>query len=254
MDLKRIILFLSFSVLIGLPLDAQQTIYDEPTILYGKSLQGGIHMHPHGWGLNIHGGKSLTVDKTFLYGIEVVGMKHPKEVKQPNRFFEDSRRFTYGKLNSFYIFRPMLGTKRMLTDKLRKNGVEVSLHASVGPSLGVTKPIYLEIRKEVDLNRQILSVEPYDPAIHNLTNIYGRASDFLGFDKLKLYPGLYTKLGMYFENSPSQKGIMGLETGVSIDAYLRQVPIMALEENKQFFFSFYINVFIGKRFNRTLDE
>ena len=233
---------------------SQQTIYDEPTILYGKGLQGGIHMHPHGWGLNIHSSKTLTVDKTFLYGIEILGMKHPKEVKQPNRFFEDSRRFTYGKLNSFYIFRPMIGTKRMLTDKLRKNGVEVSVHASIGPSLGVTKPIYLEIRKEGDINNDFLDVEPYDPTIHNLTNIYGRASDFLGFNKLKLRPGLYTKLGLYLENSPNQKGIMGLETGISMDAFLREVPIMALEKNKRFFFSFYVHVFIGKRYNRTLDE
>jgi len=211
-------------------------------------------MHPHGWGLNVHSGKTRTVDKTFLYGIEMLGMKHPKEVRQPNRFFENSRRFTYGKLNSFYIIRPMIGTKRMLTDKLRKNGIEVSIHASFGPSIGITKPIFLEIRGEGDFNTEFLTVAPYDPAKHNLTNIYGRASDFLGFDKLRLHPGLYTKIGLYFETSPQQKGIKGLESGISMDAFIREVPIMAIEKNKQFFFSFYVNLFLGKRYNRALNE
>ena len=254
MKVKAFLFVLIFSVLGLAKAWSQQTVYDEPTILYGKSLQGGVHMHPHGWGVNLHAGKTKTVDKTFMYGVEFVGMKHPKESKQPNRFYEDSRRYTYGKLNSFYILRPMIGTKTMLTDKLRKNGVEVSLHSSFGPSLCITKPIYLEIRGEGSFDSNFLVVEAYDPEKHNVLNIYGRASDFLGFDKLKLRPGLYAKMGLYFETSPEQKQIKGLETGISMDAFLREVPIMATEENKQFFFSFYVNLFLGKRYNRTINE
>ena len=123
MKVKAFLFVLIFSVLGLAKAWSQQTVYDEPTILYGKSLQGGVHMHPHCCGVNLHAGKTKTVDKTFMYGVEFVGMKHPKESKQPNRFYEDSRRYTYGKLNSFYILRPMIGTKTMLTDKLRKNGV-----------------------------------------------------------------------------------------------------------------------------------
>lgn len=238
----------------GLKSEAQQTIYDEATVIFTKSLQGGIHAHPRGWGLNFAYGDIKTVDKTVLYGIEILGMKHSKEVKQFNAFYEDAKGYAYGKLNAFYVVRPTISIKKVLTDKYRKGGVEVSLRSGIGPVLGFTKPIFLEIIRPIDQNRFTLRTEKYDPEVHGVNNIYGKASALQGFDQLKIWPGVHARSSLYFELSPYQSQLKGLEVGAGVDAYLEEIPLMAFEENNQLFFSFFINLFIGKKFNRSISE
>jgi len=231
---------------------AQQTVYDEPTLLFKKSLQGGVHLHPRGWGLKFGYGDIRTVDRTVYYDIEIVGMKHPKEERLPS-FNENAKRYSYGKLNALYIVRPTLTYKRMITDKLRKGGIEVSWISGIGASLGFTRPVYLEIDIEPDPTL-VLNTERYDPERHTANNIFGRASSLRGFDELKFWPGIHGKAGLFFEFSPYQRQLKGIETGVSVDAFFDEVPIMALEKNQQLFFNFYINLLIGEKFNREITE
>lgn len=230
----------------------QQTIYEEPSLLFTKSLHGGIHIHPRGWGLDFRYGDIQTVSRTVYYGIEILGMKHSKEKKE-FRSSRDANAYAYGKLNSMYIFRPSLGYKRVLTDKFRKNGVEVSWHNSFGPSLAVTKPVYLEVTIEGEPLSSFV-VERYDPEKHFVNNIIGRASVLEGFGELKLWPGAHIKSGLFFEFSPYQRQLKGIEVGMALDAYIEEVPLMAFEHNNRFFHSFYINLFIGKKYNRSISE
>jgi len=62
---------------------------------------------------------------------------------------------------------------------------------------------------------------------------------------------LHAKYGLDFEYSPYQTGVKGLEAGVMIDAFANPVEIMDLEEikNKQIYFSFYVNLYFGKKYN-----
>lgn len=73
------------------PASAQQTIYDETRVLYRKELYGGVIVHGDGWGFNFYHGKHRTAKDRRLLGVEIVGMKHPKEIKSFNPFYEDSR-------------------------------------------------------------------------------------------------------------------------------------------------------------------
>lgn len=246
------LLFTSFmlSAFCGpLTLVGQQNVYDETTVLLKDEIMFGAHMHPKGWGLNFQVGKVNTVNRTMLYGIEILGMKHPKERKRFNPYYEDAKSFVYGKLNSMYIIRPTIGLKRVITEKLRKNGVEVSLNSHIGPSFAFTKPIYLEV---FSLDDEIfnIKVERYDPEVHSLSRINGRGSAFKGFDMLKFYPGIFVKTGLFFEYSPYQRGLTAVEAGAMADIYFEQIPLMALERNKEVFFNFYVNLYFGKKFNR----
>lgn len=250
---RLLLLFIALTLYNVSSLNAQQTIYEEPTTLFTKSLHGGVHIHPRGWGLNFAYGDIQSIDKTRYYSLEILGMKHSKEVKQVNSFSEDASAYSYGKLNAFYIVRPAIKVKRKITNKYRKSGVEVSLTTGIGPSFGLTKPIYLEIGGPV-IPQLPPSVERYNPEIHSVNNIRGKASALRGFDELKLWPGIHANTSLYFEMSPYQKQIKGVEAGVLVDAYLEKIPLMALEENNQFFFSFYINLFIGRKYNRSISE
>ncbi|MEO8589030.1 MAG: hypothetical protein ABI432_06665 [Flavobacteriales bacterium] len=240
-----LLLFLGGSAL------AQQTIYEETRVPFRKELSGGIIVHGDGWGLAFYHGKHRTAVDRRMIGLEIVGMKHPKEIKSFNPYYEDSRGYFYGKSNAMLIVRPTYGGKHQITDKIRRSGVEVNYVWGIGPSLGLAKPVYLQIGKPDNIPYETFVIERYDPAIHDVQNIYGRASYFKGFGEMKLYPGAFGRFGLNFEYSGQTTGIKAIEVGASMDAYPVVVPIMAELEgvtNKQFFFEFYLAVLFGKKY------
>ena len=77
----RSFLHLAFLLLILPAAHAQQTIYEESRVPYKKEVYGGILLHGDGWGLQFYHAKYNTARDRRLLGVEIVGMKHPKEVK-----------------------------------------------------------------------------------------------------------------------------------------------------------------------------
>lgn len=235
------------------PCWAQQTIYDETRVLYRKELLGGIMIHGDGWGVNFFHGKHTTAKDRRMLGVEIASMKHPKEIKSFNPFYEDSRGYFYGKQNTMLVLRPTFGGKHQIADKIRRSGVEVNYVWGIGPSLAFVKPVYLQIGKPDNFPYEIIVTERYDPAVHDIQNIFGRASWFNGFGEMRIYPGGFGRFGFNFEHSGQASGIKAIEVGASIDAYPVVVPIMAeLDDvqNKQFFFQFYLAVQFGKKFTQ----
>ena len=226
----------------------------EKGTVYRKQFVGGAFLHSNGWGLELSKGKNLTVDKKRLLSVGFANMKHPKEFKSYNPYYEDAKGYFYGKLNAFYLLRPSIGIKKVLFEKIRPGGVQVSYELLGGPSLGLLKPIYLEIGYP-DVPYQKIKEERYDPEDHRVDNIYGRASWGKGLGEMKLHPGLYGKFGMNFEYAGDEKGIQAIETGVMVDAFYRRVPIMAVDEvedvsNNRVFLNLYICLKYGKKYYR----
>lgn len=231
---------------------AQQTVYDETRILYKKELHGGLIAHGDGWGANFFHGKHRTARSRRMIGIEIVCMKHPKEIKSFNPYYEDARGYFYGKLNSVLLFRPTWGRKELITDKLRKSGVEVNYVWGIGPSIAMLKPVYLQIGKP-SLPYETIAVERYDPQQHYPDDIFGRASWFKGIEGSTFRFGGFARFGLNFEHSGAAAGIKALEVGASIDVFPERLPIMAeLDgvENKQFFPELYLSVQFGKKYVR----
>lgn len=244
--LLAVIVFLGASVA-----GAQQTIYDETRVLYRSQWSGGVTVHGDGWGLQVYRGIHRTAKQVRLYGLEVVGMKHPKEVKSFNPYYDNSRGYFYGKTNALTIIRPTFGGKHLITDKIRRSGVEVNWVWGIGPSIGLAKPVYLQIGKPDAIPYVTIVTERYDPSVHDVQNIYGRASWFKGVGEIVPYFGGFGRFGFNFEHSGHADGIKAIEVGCTIDAYPEVVPIMAEMEgvtNKQFFFEFYLAIQFGKKY------
>jgi len=72
-----------------------------------------------------------------------------------------------------------------------------------------------------------------------------KASFFKGFDEMKLYPGLYTRAGFNFEYSKNDRITHAIEVGASLHGFIKEIPIMATEDNKQFFPSLFVSYRIG---------
>ncbi|MEI6765845.1 MAG: hypothetical protein WCM76_09405 [Bacteroidota bacterium] len=218
-------------------------------ILYRKERSAFIEVHTGGWGLGYRTGKHITGYKKRMFEFEAIGMKHPKELKITS-YYENSRNFIYGKLNSVFILRGGYGRQRVLNGKPYWGGVEVRFLWFGGVSIALAKPVYLYIVKYIDENgNQDIVTERYDPYNHAITDIYGRASFFKGFDKMSVYPGAYFKTGLSFEYGADDRLLKSLECGIAGDIYPKAVPIMAFNKNNNYFLSLYLSLHIGKRKN-----
>ena len=69
-------------------------------------------------------------------------------------------------------------------------------------------------------------------------------------DEIELIPGIHTKFGLSIDYSKNDRLINAIEVGASIDAYLKEVPIMATEKNNQIFVALFISYRFGKVYTK----
>ncbi len=216
---------------------SEPSILDEDqTMMYRYEAAGGFFLHSAGWGLSYRKGKHVTGYSKKFFEIEFATMKNSKEIKVTNRNYENSKPFVFGKLNFFMLLRGGVGMQKTLFGRGRHNGVEIRYLYSGGVDAGFTKPVYLEIIKP----DQLPQAEAYDPNKHDVNNIFGRAAFTYGLDKMKLYPGAYGKFALSFEYGSTSTDIKTIETGIFADVFVRDVPIMAYIENRNYFINLYV--------------
>ena len=216
---------------------------------FTKEVWGGIIMHSQGFGLNFNYSKFKTYKKKKYYTLDFLGMHHEKEYKIFGSIDESAKRYVFGKLNSFIVLRPGIGGRKMFLEKLRDNGLQIALNWSYGPSIGLTKPVYLEVLKMNSVGQVIAySIEKYDPEAHNIYNIYGRGPWSRGFLESKFHIGGFLKLACEFEFSDDRGIIKALELGGVLDVYPHRIPIMTEIENPFIFPTVYLSALIGAKY------
>ena len=249
MNLRGIILFF-FLLLAILPVYSQDKyqLYDEEKpVLLKNEFMGGINLHSSGFGIDLRRAYHITGYKKGVFQLEIVGMKHPKEIRTVNPRFDNAKSYIYGKSNTLTVMRGLYGIQNVIYSKAEKTGIQVRYNYSGGLALGFAKPVYLEILPDNYPLEFQTSTERYDANEHFTDNIFGRAPFLKGIDEIKFYPGISAKTGVSFEYSNEHERLKVLEVGVAVDAFAKPVPIMALIENKQVYVTFYINVLFGKR-------
>ena len=248
--------FLSLFIIVALSSDAvAQELKDDLTrlqngedlnVLYRNESSFGIYAHTAGGiGLAYRRGKHITAKRKRMFEVETQNFKHPKEIKSVNSYFENSKGFIYGKLNSFLVIRPGVGYQNVLYQKSDKKSVEIRYSYFVGASLGFAKPVYLEIIR--DPREGIVSTEKYNPEEHSIDVIYGKAPFFKGIEKTKIHPGGYAKIALSFEYADRYNSIKAIETGAVLDVYATPLPMMAYVPKQQVFVSLYLKIIWGKK-------
>ncbi|MCU0436071.1 MAG: hypothetical protein MUC87_21620 [Bacteroidia bacterium] len=230
--------------------------YDEIGALYRFQESGGIMVHSNGLGIHYQRGKFLTGYSKGFFEIQLANFRHPKEVKAENPGFDNSKGYFYGKLNSLFMLRPGVGYQKVIYTRPRQRGVEVSYVTFAGVSLGLLKPVYLIIARDVPNQIRYQPVtERYDPAQHFTDNIIGRAPFSRGLAELSVVPGVYGRAGLNFDfynrvPEDQERGIekvRTLETGICIDAYAKRMPLMANEQNKPVLLTVYLALSYGRK-------
>jgi hypothetical protein len=251
---KILILFLLITI--SLPTFAQfdTELLDslENKILYNRERTYGVVLHSLGIGVNYRTGKRITYFKTRVLEFEFVSMKSYKQVKMINPYVVNSKRYVYGKSNDAFIIRAGVIWKKLLNRKPYWGGVEVRFTYGGGLSLGIAKPYYLYIIKDISGSGETFTIVPerFDPTKHSNTDIYGRAPFSKGFNEITIHPGIQLKTGLNFEFGTQNTKIKSLEIGGTIDILPTGLTIMFSNSNQIFFPTIYLTISFGKRFNK----
>ncbi len=223
---------------------------DYTEILYKNSIRGGAMLHAKGWGLTGQYGQHQTAKRSFLYNFDLLlSMKHPKETKIVNPLYDQAKPYVYGKKNALIGIKPGIGHKFILADKNESLGVRVSFNYSFGPTIGLIKPVFLEIiQKDSDNGRLVTEFERYQPDKHvDQARIKGGAPFLMGLDKSTINWGIHIKPNFTFDWGQDAKNYKTLETGLMVDYFPRKVPNFAFIENKNFFINLYVSFSFGTR-------
>lgn len=246
------ILFSLFSLSVfGQDLKDDQTRLDngeDLKVLYRNESSFGLFAHSGGGigiayrrGYHVHGTRKRMLE------LEAQNFKHPKEIKSVNSYYDNSKGFIYGKLNSFLLIRPGIGFQNILFEKQEKKNVEIRFSYFVGATLAFAKPVYLEIIVENPPDAPSISQEKYDPDKHFPSDIYGKAPFFRGVEETRLIPGGYGKIALSFEYGKRYNVIKAIETGATLDVYPTHLPMMAFAPKQQVFATLYLKMVWGKK-------
>jgi hypothetical protein len=224
------------------------TSNDNVQLLYRNEQEFGVVLHSQGWGFNYRRGKHITGYKKRVLELEIVGLRHPKEIKIETSEI-GTRGFFYGKQFTVTVLRGGYGYHKVITGKSDRRGVELRLLTLTGPSVALAKPVYVNVLYPDPNDPISIRTEKFDinNPHHTRENIRGRAGYFVGFGEMNFFPGTFFKLGLSFEHSNLDDDIKLLETGIIVDAFYKTIPIMANAKNNQVYVNVYLNFMFGKK-------
>ncbi|MFT5337301.1 MAG: hypothetical protein ACI9YL_001303 [Luteibaculaceae bacterium] len=245
----RIILFGFFLFLASSIMGQSEVGNGATNLVYRTDQAFGGGFYAKGYFFDFHYGKRKTATLNQKYYAGFSNLKHQKETKSFNPIFEDAKGYYFGKLNAFWQLKLGFGYQKTLTPKLQKNGVAISISGVAGASVGMLKPVYIEVIEQVIIDstvQGVLKTEKYNAQGNEI--IYGRASWLKGVDEIKFRPGLFLKGELEFEYSGYKESIQSVVTGLEIQWYPSEIEIMAIAENSRIFARLFIGFKFGSRY------
>ncbi len=200
------------------------------------------------WGINKNSSSGLIGGFIFRFsrsikpnhyrtiGFELINIRHPGESRVVSR---TGNYFIVGKTNHLFAIRGQYGRDIILFKKAAQQGVQITATGSIGPSIGLEAPYYIEYNQFVR--------QPYDPAIHRIENITGSGFIFQGLFQSNLVLGLNIRTGLSFEFGTFKSNVSGFEIGMLLDAYARKINMIPEADNYALWPSVYITLFYGSR-------
>ena len=209
------------------------------------------------WGINKNSSGGLIGGFTFkkarklndrmleTFGLEIMNVKHQQEVRKSAQ--ATGNYFIYGKSNYLYAFRFQYGRDYILFGKAPQQGVEIKAVGSIGPSIGIVAPYYIE--RMVGNSFFVTQKEQYDPTNpeHGFNNILGTGNLFQGLGESKIEFGINLKAGLNFEIGTNRSQVTGFEVGFLLDTYFNKIVLMPTTENYSTFPTVYFTLFYGSR-------
>ena len=245
--MKRLLILLAALLIWTNSLKSQGELDEQQRIFLRNEKSYGIQLNSDGLGFGYRIANRVNYRNKNIFEFELGSIKHPKEYKLTSIYsYYGGSSYFFGKKNFPIYFRGSIGRQRELYPKADLGGVSIRFLYSGGPTLAVCKPVYYKVVHR-DYPHDIIKDEKFDASTYQ--DIFGRSSFFKGFDEIGVVPGVFAKTGFAFEYSKADKIIHAIEVGANINAYLKEIPIMATNDNRFLFLS----LFVSYRFGVVVD-
>lgn len=231
------------------PVFAQGELNEQQKIFFRNERSFAFLLSSDGYGGSYREAKRIDFLNKRFFEIEGGNIKHPKEYRMSNPYYQTPGTFKYGKIHGAVYFRGSIGRQHELFKKADLGGVAVRYFYSAGPTFAFYKPVYYKILYPISAYEFDLVEEKLDVVQHPPYDIYSKAAWTRGFNEIKVVPGLFLKGGFNFEYSKEEKVIHAIEAGFNLSGFLKEIPIMATAENKAVYFS----LFVSYRFGVVID-
>lgn len=246
----RSLLIISLSTfLLFIKAEAQNAPGYETSILYEKEQNYGILAHTKGIGLVYQTTRHKTVNNYRLYDFSFATIKHPKEIKMPNPDLAQTRPYVFGKLNALMTINAAIGARRILADRVTKESIRINWNYAIGPTLGILKPVYYDIKlPNPDLGQPDFIEARFDPDNEQYQqNTIGPSPFIKGITESSFIPGANAKTSLSFEWGNYDNRFYSIETGVMVNAFPWDVPIFAYINNDKVFVNLFLTLTYGTR-------
>lgn len=242
------LLIIAVTILLSYTVYGQGDLNEQQKVFFRNEKSYGILLNTDGWGLSYRAAKRIDYLNKRLVEVDFGILKSPKEFRQSS-YWQQGGSFIFGKLNSAFFLRGGIGHQHELFKKADLGGIAIRYFYSAGPVLALYKPVYYKVIYTDPNNTPYTKTEKFNTSIAAPQEIFGRAPFTKGFSEMKVMPGLYAKAGFNFEYSKEDKVIHAIEIGGQLNAFPKEIPIMAGTSNKPLFFS----LFVSYRFGMIID-
>ncbi|MCC5945034.1 MAG: hypothetical protein JJT94_08860 [Bernardetiaceae bacterium] len=219
---------------------------DDEDFHYESVFCYGINWNTNGGligGLSFRYQQAITKKTSHVFFFDMADIKHPKEQRAASPLTGEL--FVPAKRNLFYVLRPQYGRQFVLFEKAAERGVQVDFIIAAGPSIGIEAPYVIEYFDDSGLRRT--RIEQYDPDLHpSYGNILGWAGLGESLAQAKFLIGAGARASFVFEYSTAKNTLFGLEAGYMVDAFTREIEIMAFAPNRAIYDGFFVTLFYGK--------
>ena len=215
---------------------------------YTRELTGGIIINTRSnfiAGFTGRYSKLIKKDLYQGYGLEIVNIKHPKEIKVPTASASAST-FIFAKNNYLFSIRPNYNLEKVLFEKDPNEGIRVSILTGIGPSIAILKPYIIAYQ---DPKTGKINNQQYDPNVHkDFSYVQGDGGIFEQFGKSKYIIGAHLKTSLIFEYGTIKNRISSIETGFMYEQLTQKAELNPFVSSESAFFTAFINISLGKKY------
>ncbi len=224
----------------------REKAFDTRDYQYKKEASGGFRAQTNGFSFFAEYGWIKDIYKTRLIQLEYTYYIDYRQQKTQAR--GGDRDFFYGMQNKLHMLRFSYGIKRSIADKADHAGVRLSFFAFGGLSVALLKPYYLNLRTDAEGH---VSPERYSAEnatrFLSLDSIVEAAPARYGLSEISPVFGAHGKMGLDFDFGRRDEFLCALQTGIMLDVYYKQLPVMINSSNHFYQVALYVSIQLGKR-------
>jgi len=231
---------LSIVIWLVIPLVSPAQLFEGDDYEYTTEWIWGINKNTNGGligGLMLRHARLKGEDLFQTFGLELSNVKHPSEERYQGL---SGAGFIYGKANYLYAIRLNYGLEKLMFRKADQQGVQISVAAAGGPTIGLVAPYYL---LGPDQQYKPFSVVNFPSP----ETIVGPGKIFQGLGEANVEPGFHLKGSTFLEFGTYRSSVAGVEVGVMAEVYTKEIVIVPTQPNKSLFTSVFFTLFWGSR-------